>query len=76
PEQSGTSKLTNQEFIVLRYIQQEGRCTTPDAASLLGVSSRRARTVLSFLVKRDILKKSGNARNTIYIQGEKFPLEL
>lgn len=76
PEQSGTSKLTDQEFIVLKYIRQEGRCTTSDVAALLGVSNRRARTILSFLAKRDVLKKSGNARNTIYIRGEKFPLEL
>ncbi|MCD7884644.1 MAG: putative DNA binding domain-containing protein [Lachnospiraceae bacterium] len=76
PEQSGTSGLTDQEFIVLQYIQQNGRCTASDTATLLGVSSRRARTILSLLIKRDILKKRGNARNTIYIQGEKFPLEL
>ncbi|MCD8131458.1 MAG: hypothetical protein LUE16_09320 [Lachnospiraceae bacterium] len=75
PEQSGSSDLTDQEQTIIEYIRKEGSCTTIKIAGLLDVTDRRARTVLGSLVKKNILKKSGNARSTMYVMGTEFPVE-
>lgn len=75
PEQSGTTDFTDQEQTIIEYIRKESSCTTIKAAELLGVTDRRARTVLGSLIKKEVLKKSGNARNTIYVPGTEFPVE-
>ena len=56
-----------QEKQIYKYVQENGSITTTEAMELLGVKQRRARTVLSNMVKRDYLKKKGAARSTIYI---------
>ena len=73
--QSGTAVLPDQELAVVRYIRRNGTCTTAMIAELLNVKDRRARSILGDLVKKDVLKKTGNARNTIYQAGKCFPDE-
>lgn len=57
---------------VVRYLGEHGKCTTAVIAELLNVKDRQARGILGNMVKKDILKKSGNARNTVYLPGGLF----
>ncbi len=72
PEQSGTFEWTAQELKILKYIYYEKKCTAAQAAEVLNVSDRRARTVLNGLIKKMVLRKSGKARNTVYVAGDNF----
>ena len=56
-----------QEKQIYKYVQGNGSITTAKAMELLGVKQRRARVVLSNMVKSGYLKKKGVARSTIYI---------
>ena len=56
-----------QEKQIYKYVQENGSITTAEAMELLGVKQRRARIVLSNMVKSGYLKKKGAARSTIYI---------
>lgn len=73
PVQSGTAEMPDQEMEIARLVKRNGSCTTSQVAELLAVKDRRARVVLGSLVKKKILKKRGNARNTVYLAGEQFP---
>lgn len=56
-----------QEKQIYKYVQENTSITTAEAMELLGVKQRRARVVLSNMVKSGYLKKKGAARSTIYI---------
>ena len=73
PAQSGTARMPDQEIAIVGFVKSNGSCTTSQVAELLLVKDRRARVILGSLVKKNILKKSGNARNTMYLAGEQFP---
>lgn len=70
--QSGTLLLSDQEFLIVRYLRENDECTTSAIAELLDVTSRRAMGILGSLVKKDVLQKVGNARNTVYQAGKNF----
>ncbi|MEG0959973.1 MAG: hypothetical protein RSE60_02725 [Erysipelotrichaceae bacterium] len=59
--------------MVVKYVRDNQSCTTAQVVELLNVKDRRARGILSDLSEKEILKKSGKARNTIYIAGSRFP---
>lgn len=71
--QSGTYEIPDKEMTVIRFVKSNGSCTTSQVAELLTVKDRRAREILGSLVKKKILKKSGKARNTVYLADEQFP---
>ena len=73
PARSGIPVLPDQEQIIVNYIQKNSQCTTSVIADLLNVKERRARGLLGNLVKKNILSKKGNARNTVYLAGLQFP---
>lgn len=73
PALSGTGELSDYEVSVIQYINDNGECTTAEASQLLGVKERRARTILSKLIQKQVLAKKGHARNTTYVAGEQFP---
>ncbi len=73
-KKSGTSGLKEQELVIIEYVKKENSCTAIKTAELLNVTDRRARYVLSSLAEKMILQKSGKARKTVYIPGEKFPI--
>ena len=56
-----------QEKQIYKYVQENGSVTTTKAMELLGVKQRRARVVLSNMVKSGYLKKKGAARSTRYV---------
>ncbi len=56
-----------QEKQIYKYVQENGSITTTEAMELLGVKQRRARTVLSNMVKSGYLRKKGAARSTRYV---------
>ena len=56
-----------QEKQIYKYVQENGSITTAEAMELLGVKQRRARVVLSNMVKSGYLKKKGAARSTRYV---------
>lgn len=72
PAQSGTAVLPDQEQKIMMYVQNNGYCTTASIAKLLHVKERRARDLIGNLVKKSILTKEGNARNTRYVVGKVF----
>lgn len=74
-QKSGNSVLQDSELFIIKYIHENDQCTAAVVAGLLDITSRRARGILGSLVKRNVLKKVGNARNTIYQAGENFPYE-
>jgi predicted HTH transcriptional regulator len=65
--------MPDQEQTIVMYVKENGTCTTAKVGELLEVKDRRARAILETLVKKQILKKQGKARNTIYLAGEQFP---
>lgn len=77
PAQSGTAALPdlNQELQIEKYVRKNGFCTTSVVAELLKVKERRARGLLGSMVKKSVLMKEGNARNTRYVAGTQFPEE-
>ena len=75
PALSGSAGLPDQEQLVVNYVRENGQCTTAIIAGLLHVKDRRARSLLGNLVKKEVLLKEGNARNTVYRAGTKFPEE-
>ncbi len=70
---SGNPALPDTELFIIKYIRENDQCTTAEIAGLLDITSRRVRGILGSLVKKDVLRKVGNARNTIYQAGGNFP---
>lgn len=58
-----------QEKQIYKYVQENGSITTAEVMKLLGVKQRRARVVLSNMVKSGYLRKKGAARSTRYVIG-------
>lgn len=73
PARSGTAGLPDQELAVIKYVKDNQACTTAQIVALLGVKDRRARAILGNLITKQILKKNGSARHTVYLAGERFP---
>lgn len=71
--QSGNPQLADQESLIVKYVHENDECTASAIAGLLDVTGRRARGILGNLVKKEVLKKVGNARNTVYRAGGNFP---
>lgn len=59
--------LSEQHSIVYKYIAEYGQITSETVESLLHIKQRRARAILSEMVRRDIIKKVGSAQNTRYV---------
>lgn len=59
--------LSNQEEIIYDYVKTNGSITTAEVLDLLGIKERRARAILSEMVKKRFLKKEGASRNTMYV---------
>ncbi|MFG6331847.1 MAG: putative DNA binding domain-containing protein [Lachnospiraceae bacterium] len=70
---SGNPALPDTELFIIKYIRENDQCTTAEIAGLLDITGRRARGILGSLVKKGVLRKVGNARNTIYQAGGNFP---
>lgn len=72
PESAGEKQiiasLPDQEGQIYAYIVSNGQITSAQAAELLGVKERRARAVLGHMIKANIIKKVGAAKNTKYMQ--------
>lgn len=62
----GAEKKPNDEEKVLNYAQSHGSVTRNDVITLLGVSTSTASRVLRKMVKSNLLKQNGKARNTNY----------
>jgi ATP-dependent DNA helicase RecG len=59
--------FTKQQMKVIEYVAKNGKITTKEAETLLEVKQRRAREILSELVKCEALEKVGNYKSTVYI---------
>ena len=73
PDSAGYNRIvpntvTQQERDILTYLHQHTQITTLEAATLLAVKERRARTVLKDMVDKSLLEKRGSARQTIYVK--------
>ena len=57
-----------QERRIFKYVLEHGSITTAQAAEVLKVKDRRARTILMDMVEKAYLRKEGAARSTVYVQ--------
>lgn len=69
PESLKSMPENVQEKQIYKYVQENGSITTAEVMKLLGVKQRRARVVLSNMVKSGYLRKKGAARSTRYVIG-------
>lgn len=60
-----------QQERIKEYILQFEKITTKEAAELLSVKQRRARTILSKIVENGDLIKQGNYKSTVYLSSKK-----
>ena len=58
----GQAIASDGRAMVLAYAQEKGMFRVADVAELLGISSQRARTVVSGMVAKGALVKHGNGR--------------
>lgn len=67
PENADKVLINVQEKNIYDYIQKNNSITTAQAAECAGVKQRRAREILSKMVKKGLLKKCGASRSTVYL---------
>lgn len=60
-------ELTEQQLLIVRYLQKYRSITSGKAGEVLGIKQRRARDVLRELVEKGILLKQGSYKNTVYV---------
>lgn len=63
---AGASKNLSDEEKVLKYAQSHGAITRNDVIALLGTSTSTASRIIRKMVKANLLKQNGKARNTNY----------
>lgn len=63
---TGTNKSQSDEEKVLEYAESHGVITRNDVTCLLGVSTSTASRVIRRMVKNNLLRQNGKARNTNY----------
>ena len=61
-----TGKILSDEERILEYARSHGAITTNDVNQLLKVSTSTASRVIRKMVKSNLLKQNGKARNTNY----------
>ena len=59
--------LNYQEKIIVEYLKENQKIDIYTAQKLLNVKERRAREILSNLVKKNILEKVGKTKGSFYI---------
>src|SRR6056297_1177436 len=57
---------TENENAILNFLSQHEKITRKDVEELIAVKDRRAREILSEMVKNGVLKKEGKSRNIYY----------
>ncbi len=68
PDSADKMPDSSQECRIFEYVLEHGSITTAQAAEVLKVKDRRARTILMDMVEKAYLRKEGAARSTIYVQ--------
>ena len=68
PDSADEMPDSSQECRIFKYVLEHGSITTAQAAEVLKVKDRRARTILMDMVEKAYLRKEGAARSTIYVQ--------
>ena len=63
---AGTSKSLSDEEKILEYAQSHGAITKNDVIALLGTSASTASRAIRRMVRSNLLKQNGKARNTSY----------
>lgn len=67
---SAEKRLSDEEEKILEYTRTHGTITKNDVIGLLGVSASTAARVIRKMVKSNLLKQNGKARNTHYTIAE------
>ena len=68
PDNADKMPDNDQERRIFKYVLEHGSITTAQAAEVLKVKDRRARTILMDMVEKAYLRKEGAARSTVYVQ--------
>lgn len=66
PSAETRKKTNNKEETILEYVKTHGFITTKDVMELFGVSTATASRITQKMVKNNLLKQNGKARNTNY----------
>lgn len=61
------SDLSEQERMVVDYLQTHDKITTSKAEELLGIKQRRAREILKEMTDKEVLLKCGAYKSTVYV---------
>ncbi len=67
---SNEVSLTEQQMMIVKYVQEHGDITSGKAEKVLGIKQRRAREILKELVEKNVLSKRGAYKSTVYVLGE------
>ncbi len=59
--------LSEQETLIVDYLQKNEKITTSKAEEVLGVKQRRAREILKELTEKEVLLKCGAYKSTVYV---------
>lgn len=59
--------LSEQERMVVDYLQTHDKITTSKAEELLGIKQRRAREILKEMTDKEVLLKCGAYKSTVYV---------
>lgn len=59
--------LSEQEKLIVDYLQKHNKITTGRAEEVLGVKQRRAREILKELTEKEVLLKCGAYKSTVYV---------
>lgn len=59
--------LSEQEVLIIDYLQKHDKITTSRAEEVLGVKQRRAREILKELTEKEVLLKCGAYKSTVYV---------
>ena len=64
----GKTSYKNLQNSFYKYVSENGAISTIETVELLDVKQRRARAILSNMVKDGYLRKEGAARSTTYVK--------
>lgn len=76
PESAGECRtyaepLSEQQALIYQMIAQNGKITSSEVESLLGIKQRRARVILKTMTEKGVIKKVGAAQTTKYVLTER-----
>jgi ATP-dependent DNA helicase RecG len=64
------AQLTNEESLIMMYIEEKGKITRREALSIVHAGETKTKEILNSLLGQGFIKRMGKGRSTHYILGE------